>query len=676
MSTPGDGWIQTFGSYFNVLLSPTSSLNLRPQEPDPQSLSWWEEDYLQWESHIIADANGDYLASVNIHGNPVEADTEIIVGHAKVFLSEGASAFKLPFHLEAHSPTRAIVRIRLSTAIIIASKTKIEVLVDFKRIQYPYSSVPVCNLVEDVQQREIFTSSVLVNPGMAMQSRIHRKTGDRLIVGEFADIVVETSDAFGNAVPLTDSRLSLRARVDSAGNSELLSDAFRVPNIVHLTRTASGAYNLHISLISWIGLSATYFASSSLAFPVSSRSGAVIDFSTSEGQQEQGSLAFGMPFSVRWAGFIRPSFAQIFTMHAVICAADERIRLWIDNNLVVDMWQSLSGTDGSGIANFDEAHRYYDIKVEYKQYEGCAGAQLSWSRDAFASTKSFSAEELGVDELSLNSPLSILFFADTPSIYQTKLIGNPLTVGTSCAENSFTIRARDQYGNTAMLSEENIKVRIYPSPLSLLDHSRLYYEPDVGELHPNCNNPSSEFCIVSYKLKASGNFLLNIELKQSDLSGDIKWLAVHGTPSELLISPGPPKTFVVYGNAISIVSAGAMSEFSIVAYDCGRSKTDIGKSGLISTLSIMTSQSVGSWQRVLYQEQTVNDWALHIQYRVTSSGIFFLSVMYFGLHIGDSPFVVQCLPGPVSGPVSVVTISLSLSTAGIYKFQLFAFILF
>jgi hypothetical protein len=647
----------------NVAFSPSSSRRLL-QEPDPLFLSWWDEDFLQWESYIIAESNGEYSASVHVYGSPVKVNTEIIMGHVKVFES-GKSEFKLPFHLNAHTAKRAIVRIRLSTAIVIAAKSKIKIVMDVKGIQYPYFSVSACNFMEDLQEGQIFTSTVTVSSAMAKQGGIHKRTGDRLVVGDFAEIAVEFFDAFGNAAGLTDPRLSLRSVVDSAGTSESLSNEFFAPNIVHFTRTLAGAYNVHISLIAWIGLSATYFASPSLAFPISSRTGAVIDFSASDSQQLQGSLAIGMPFSVRWAGFIRSSLAQIFTIYAGVCAADERIRLWIDNNLVVDMWQSLSGTASSGIANFDEADRFYDIKVEYRQLDGCARAKLSWSRDA--SIKPISAEDLGLEELSANNPLSFTFWADAASIFHMKLIGSSLTLGTSCAENSFTIRARDQYGNIAKLSDENMKVRISPS--SLLGNSLWHDAPDIGEIHPMCGNPSSEICIVNYKPKASGNFLLSIELKQPNFSGNTDWLAVRGTPLELLILPGPPQSFVV--NGISMISAGAMSEFTIFASDCGSSRIDLRK--FVSPLSIMASQGE-SWQRVTSHVKVAGDWALNAQYQVTSSGTLFISVLFYGLHIGASPFAVHCSPGSISGQVSMVTISLSITTAGILQtmWQLFA----
>ncbi len=650
----------------NYVFSPSSSLSLGLQEPDPLFFSWWGEDFLQWESHLIADANGDYRASVKVYGHPEKVNTEVIVGNAKVFQS-GGTEFNRPFHLEAYTPERAIVRIRLSTAILVSSKSKIEVVMDVKGILYPFSSVLACNLLENLPSGEIFTSTVTVSPAMAKRGRIHSKMGDELIAGEFAEITVESCDTYGNAVVLSDPSLYLRATFESAGNSESLSNEFFGPNSVYFTRTVSGIYNVHVSLISWIGLSATYFASSDLAVPISSRAGAIVDFSTSDGQQQQVSLAIGEPFSVRWAGVIRPSTSHIFTMYAGVCDADERIRVWIDNILVVDMWQSLSETSISGIASVDEADRYYDIKVEYKQMEGCARAQLSWSRDALQNP--ILPVELGLEEESVNSPLEISFVADTASIHQIKLFGNSLTLGTSCAENSFTIRARDQYGNIAKLSDENMKVRF--SPLPLLGFSQLLDAPAEGLLDPICDNISSDLCIVNYKLKASGNFLLRIEVKSLNVLGKVDWLAVRGTPLEVVILPGQPKSFAVLGNAISIASAGATSEFTVFAFDCGGSKADLHKPGLISLLSILASQGVESWQPISFQVQIGSDGTLHIQYQVTSSGNMFLSVLYHGLHIGDSPYAVQCLPGAVSGPESVVTITLSSTTAGftVFKFN-------
>ena len=79
-------------------------------------------------------------------------------------------------------------------------------------------------------------------------------------------------------------------------------------------------------------------------------------------------------FRVRWEGFIRPSLSQQYTFEARFHSSDERVRLWIDSELLVDQWDSLSVHGGSSgdyfvhskaSPQFDVSNGYYDIVADY-----------------------------------------------------------------------------------------------------------------------------------------------------------------------------------------------------------------------------------------------------------------------------------------------------------------------
>ena len=79
-------------------------------------------------------------------------------------------------------------------------------------------------------------------------------------------------------------------------------------------------------------------------------------------------------FGVRYAGFISPPLAQRYTFTAKISDdTDERVRLWIDNVLVIDQWTSLSATNGGsagayqGTLDFSTANTHHDLVLEYKE---------------------------------------------------------------------------------------------------------------------------------------------------------------------------------------------------------------------------------------------------------------------------------------------------------------------
>lgn len=47
--------------------------------------------------------------------------------------------------------------------------------------------------------------------------------------------------------------------------------------------------------------------------------------------------------------------------------SSERVRLWVDNSLLVDQWVSLgAGPSYSGTATFPMPNEYYNIQVDYK----------------------------------------------------------------------------------------------------------------------------------------------------------------------------------------------------------------------------------------------------------------------------------------------------------------------
>jgi hypothetical protein len=131
------------------------------------------------------------------------------------------------------------------------------------------------------------------------------------------------------------------------------------------------------------GLVATYYASDNLSLPKSSRIKSNVDFSVGYGLQQIGSLPFSEYVSIRWAGFLQPQVSQTYTFYAGVSDIDERARVWVDHTLVVDMWASLAGTEGSGTIGLWMAQEYYDIIIEYKQGTGSMGLGWKWESLTF-----------------------------------------------------------------------------------------------------------------------------------------------------------------------------------------------------------------------------------------------------------------------------------------------------
>jgi hypothetical protein len=153
-----------------------------------------------------------------------------------------------------------------------------------------------------------------------------------------------------------------------------------------VNETAEVPSKLEAYLPAPYGLAATYFPGSYSAQDsgLTSRLWSTIDFSFSDNNQSPESASSAQPFMLRWAGFIKPNIPQVYTIFAAVLGADERLRLWVDNSLVVDMWDNFSATEQSGTVLFGISKSFYELVLEYRQYNGSGGVRLSWKSSNFS----------------------------------------------------------------------------------------------------------------------------------------------------------------------------------------------------------------------------------------------------------------------------------------------------
>lgn len=121
------------------------------------------------------------------------------------------------------------------------------------------------------------------------------------------------------------------------------------------------------------GLTGTYFNGISFNTPVFSRVDSSINF-----DYDYGSPDPRIPvdnFSVRWTGYITPQFTEIYTFTAF---SDDGVRLWINNQKVIDEWYVHPELDFTGKIGL-LAGRAYPITVEYYEGPGDGVIKLSWS---------------------------------------------------------------------------------------------------------------------------------------------------------------------------------------------------------------------------------------------------------------------------------------------------------
>ena len=78
-------------------------------------------------------------------------------------------------------------------------------------------------------------------------------------------------------------------------------------------------------------------------------------------------------FTARWTGTVQPQYGETYTFTVV---ADDGVRLWVNNQLLIDYWVTNSApTTNSGSITLN-AQQLYNLRMDYFQQTDGASAQL------------------------------------------------------------------------------------------------------------------------------------------------------------------------------------------------------------------------------------------------------------------------------------------------------------
>jgi len=80
-------------------------------------------------------------------------------------------------------------------------------------------------------------------------------------------------------------------------------------------------------------------------------------------------------FSVSWTGQVEPQYSETYTFYT---NTDDGVRLWVDDQLIIDQWVDQAPTEVSGNIALSAGVKY-DIEMEYYENGGGAVAELRWS---------------------------------------------------------------------------------------------------------------------------------------------------------------------------------------------------------------------------------------------------------------------------------------------------------
>lgn len=140
------------------------------------------------------------------------------------------------------------------------------------------------------------------------------------------------------------------------------------------------------------GLSVVIFDNPDFTGPSVTRIDSAVDFDWGGGSPASGIGADS--FSARWAGSVTAVEAGSYTFRAV---ADDGVRLWVDDQLVIDRWIDQGPTAWEGTISL-QAGRSYHIVMEYYENGGGAVSRLQWKRPGQASYVTVPQSQLSSDD--------------------------------------------------------------------------------------------------------------------------------------------------------------------------------------------------------------------------------------------------------------------------------------
>ncbi len=111
---------------------------------------------------------------------------------------------------------------------------------------------------------------------------------------------------------------------------------------------------------------------------------------------------------VRWKGFVEPLVDDTYDFHVI---ADDGIRLWVDNQMLIDAWVPQPPTEWTGTIAL-KAGKQYPIQLEFFEEGGGALCQLFWSsnritRSIVPQTQLYPDKTTSTNEGIKNAPVTL-----------------------------------------------------------------------------------------------------------------------------------------------------------------------------------------------------------------------------------------------------------------------------
>ena len=143
----------------------------------------------------------------------------------------------------------------------------------------------------------------------------------------------------------------------------------------HNNSTLSTATFSNVSQANAGGLNAEYFDNRDFTGLVTTRRDSNVNFDWGTGTPAGTALTSPDTFSVRWTGRITAPVTGTYTFTT---SSDDGVRLWVNNQLIINNWTDHAATNNSGTISLT-ANTAYDIRMEFYENGGQAVAKLFWA---------------------------------------------------------------------------------------------------------------------------------------------------------------------------------------------------------------------------------------------------------------------------------------------------------
>ena len=156
-----------------------------------------------------------------------------------------------------------------------------------------------------------------------------------------------------------------------------------------------------------------------------------------------------LPFSLSFQGLVKPDVAGTYTFSAEVENADDRVRLWLSNSLVIDNWSSLSSLTPSATFGFQSDSALEDIRIEYKTTETCVypylcyDLKLKWQSSATSGSRVEIPSGNLFQRINFSSvPVSLFIAPSTSEVQMCEASGASLSLVTAGVAAQFTVLVR------------------------------------------------------------------------------------------------------------------------------------------------------------------------------------------------------------------------------------------